>query len=238
MECDVPAGWRHWGGLTCSSLKRPGNTRVALGGTYNYYNASQWGADFGPDGEPVGSPNITIHTGVHQSEFLGQQVVQHMGAGVREGRPFFIHATPLMVHYGVCYGPTATHTEDDPYWEKDLFNPSVNSRGKVKGNMSIPISVCPTVANKAAFAGLTNPHKPSWNASEDQGVPSFIRQRGNLDGMGCCDPFEEARQDAGFRNRSAGLLDLDHMLGTVFGGARSLGVLDNTYVLFSSDNGC
>eukprot|EP01079_Euglenida_sp_SAG-EU17-18_P010934 gene10934-1985_t len=80
--------------------------------------------------------------------------------------------------------------------------------------------------------------QPSWNTSEDQGVPDYISKRGNWDtGAGCCDEFEQGRQDVGFRNRSAGLLDLDHMLGTIFDGVRQLGVMDNTYVLFSSDNG-
>ena len=35
MECDVPSGWRHWGGLTCTHWNG-----MQLGGTYNYYNAS------------------------------------------------------------------------------------------------------------------------------------------------------------------------------------------------------
>eukprot|EP01079_Euglenida_sp_SAG-EU17-18_P010935 gene10935-1986_t len=39
MECDVPSGWRHWGGLTCPVLHRPGQPVERLGGTYNYMNA-------------------------------------------------------------------------------------------------------------------------------------------------------------------------------------------------------
>ena len=41
MECDVPSGWNHWGGLTCTKFKG-----VKLGGTYTYANASQWQVDF------------------------------------------------------------------------------------------------------------------------------------------------------------------------------------------------
>ena len=71
MECDVPSGWRHWGGLTCSNLRTLGlRTKrhwqpmligesidepyhvcgvsyplctggTRLGGTYNYKNSSR-----------------------------------------------------------------------------------------------------------------------------------------------------------------------------------------------------
>merc|ERR1719174_2600421 len=41
----------------------------------------------------------------------------------------------------------------------------------------------------------------------------------------------------GWRNRSAALLDLDDMLKVIFTGLDTLGVLNNTYVIFSSDNG-
>lgn len=60
VECTVPAGWGYWGGLTCTSIN---GTRV--GGTYNYYNASQWNvsAHQRTSGEPH---QYLIHTGVHQ----------------------------------------------------------------------------------------------------------------------------------------------------------------------------
>ena len=48
LECDVPSGWRHWGGLTCTAYRGR-----ALGGTYNYGNASQWHADFDASDGPV-----------------------------------------------------------------------------------------------------------------------------------------------------------------------------------------
>merc|ERR1711974_38681 len=49
--------------------------------------------------------------------------------------------------------------------------------------------------------------------------------------------FQAGREDIGWRNRSASLLDLDDMLGVIMDGLKHLGVLDNTYVFFSSDNG-
>ena len=70
MECTVPNGWRHWGGLTCTSIKRNRTSTSArrleegdaayehhpVGGTYNFYNASQWQVDFEADGETRVNP--------------------------------------------------------------------------------------------------------------------------------------------------------------------------------------
>ena len=59
MECDVPAGWNHWGGFTCTNYK--GNP---LGGTYNYYNSSQWQVDFDDEGNC-----LTDMTGADDDEY-------------------------------------------------------------------------------------------------------------------------------------------------------------------------
>ena len=42
-------------------------------------------------------------------------------------------------------------------------------------------------------------------------------------------------QDIGWQNRSAACVDLDDLIDAVFDGFESMGVLDNTYVIFSSD---
>ena len=47
--------------------------------------------------------------------------------------------------------------------------------------------------------------------------------------------FQREREDMGWRNRSSSLLDLDHMLGVIVNGLEDLGVLNDTYVIFTSD---
>jgi arylsulfatase A-like enzyme len=49
--------------------------------------------------------------------------------------------------------------------------------------------------------------------------------------------FIEEREDIGWRNRSAALMDLDDMIGEIMEGLVELGVLNETYVIFTSDNG-
>jgi N-acetylglucosamine-6-sulfatase len=45
------------------------------------------------------------------------------------------------------------------------------------------------------------------------------------------------REDLGWRNRSAAVVDLDDLIGAVFAGLEELGVIDETIAFFSSDNG-
>ena len=58
-------------------------------------------------------------------------------------------------------------------------------------------------------------------------------------GSSCCaDDWLSARQDYGWRNRSASCVDLDDLIGTVLKGiAASPQAADSTYVIFTSDNG-
>ena len=51
------------------------------------------------------------------------------------------------------------------------------------------------------------------------------------------DAWDEYREDIGWQNRSAACVDLDDLIDAVFDGFESMGVLNNTYVIFSSDNG-
>lgn len=112
------------------------------------------------------------------------------------------------------------------------MDPDPDSHGKVKGKMPMPTSACPSTAHKNAFVGSLNPHVPSWNQSESGTVPDFIKQRGDMDVNGCCDPWEVRRQHIGFRNRSSSLLDLDDMIGAIFDDLEEMDVLDNTYVMY------
>jgi N-acetylglucosamine-6-sulfatase len=220
LEQTVPEGWNFWGGFSSSQ------------GTYNYMNSTPWNITFDRTGTTPTSPvEWVAMTGTHQAEFVGQWGVKQMGAAVAAGLPFFVHLTPLMIHYGVCYGPLPkgeTNNVTDPYWEKDLTNWGCNM--KQNKPCSLTISPCVSLKNEHAFDGHTNPHTPSWNVSASGPLPSSMVLRDISE-------FTSNRQDIGFRNRSAALLDLDSLLGVVLDGIEALGVADNTYVIFTSDNG-
>ena len=241
MECDVPSGWRHWGGLTCTHWKG-----MQLGGTYNYYNASQWQVDFDVNGTaPITHPIAPmIWSGTHQADFLGNQSLVQMRKADAEGRPFFLHVTPVMVHGGFCQGFSGMSDDwarahldpTDPYFEHHNPDPTIGPEGTPKGTL-LTGSPCPSHAHAWDFPFLKNPHLPSWGAFANGTTPAHIAQEGDPDGTGCCDDWEADRQDHVYRNRSAAVVDLDALLSTIFGGIDALGKRDTTYFWFSSDNG-
>ena len=144
-----------------------------------------------------------------------------------------------MPHWGTCYGPkfpagSSGYAPDDPHFEMHgLIDPLT---GK---HWVMPISPCPTERHAHAFDGQTNRHVAGmWNVSAAGKLPKHMRELGkNGSNRGLLAAFEEEREDIGWRNRSCALLDLDHMLRVVVDGLEGLGVMDNTYLIFTSDNG-
>ena len=225
MEQEIPAGWRHWGGFSSGT------------GTYNYYNATPYNVSGSLSGEPQPPFTSTPMTGVHQVDFLGQQTSDLMQIALAEGRPFYIQVNPVTVHWGTCYGPcpdggTGCYKPDDPHWEWHLPEKSNNCVPARNGApCALPIDPCPTLRHAHTFDSLTNPHVPSWNTTETGNVPTFIRTILPIT------EYESERQDMGFRNRTASAADLDDMLGVITAALEAAGVADNTYFIFTSDNG-
>ena len=219
----MPSGWNHWAGFASDW------------GTYNYYNATPWNCSFARDGTTPASPcEWTAMTGVHQADFVGQWGVQQMQRAVADGLPFFVHLTPLMVHSGVCYGPFARDSDwppEDPYHEANL------TRWGCDGSPARPcdfeVSPCVSAKHRHAFDGQANPHLPSYNASAAGPLPDPM----GPPTLGPISEWVSERQDVGFRNRSASLLDLDALIGVVLDGLDALGVADETFFIFTSDNG-
>jgi hypothetical protein len=173
----VPSGWTHFGGLT---------------NPYIYYDGRQWNVT---EGQPVGK--LLEHTGRHQADVLAEQAVQHMGAAVRADKPFFVHLSPAMVHYGSCYNrpPIAF---DDPWNEKALPCPTTISP---TGICTFNASPCPSDRNKFRFSGVEMPRVPSWNRTTS-GVrsPAEVRK----DRWSYATNWHSDRMDKSWRNRVSG----------------------------------
>ena len=221
MESHVPAGWSRWHGFSSGA------------GTYNYYNATMYDV---PNTTTAQRPfEVRVMTGEHQADFLGRYALQGVAEAAARAAPFYIQINPVMVHWGTCYGPTA-YAPTDPHWEWaapcPAGDPGCCPSTPVAGNpghCAVPISPCPSLATAHMFDGLRNPHVPSYNATESGPVPTFMQHFKPLT------PWEAAREDLGFRNRTASAVDLDRMLGVVLDGLEAAGVADNTFVIFTSD---
>jgi arylsulfatase A-like enzyme len=212
-ENKVPSGWSYWGGLVT---------------TYDFYNATIWEMDWEePD---FGPPKTRLMTHVHQADFLGNFTVEHATKAVAANRPFFISVTPVMPHWGTCYGPGpgSVYPEYDPHWEFNLAAKNLSCGD----TCAMPISPCPTDRNRHKFDGQTNPHiKGVWNVSIKGNRPVFMKKLESTSGH--LTPFQEWREDIGWQNRSASLIDLDEMIGAIIEGVDALGVLNETVIFFT-----
>ena len=224
LESEVPSGWNWYAGLD------------GIPGTYNYYSARQFNVTFDEMGINATSPVLSVsRKGTHQAEFLGEQAVAFMQEAVTLEKPFFIHLAPVMIHYGTCEGPfidVFRYANTDPFWEMVLDVGFGCSNASANHQCNMGMSPCVSAKNAHVADGLTNPHTPAWGASEAGGTPPEMR-------LPDATPYEIMRQDVGYRNRTGSAVDLDDMLGRVLDGLDGLGpsVANNTYVIFTSDNG-
>jgi N-acetylglucosamine-6-sulfatase len=88
----------------------------------------------------------------------------------------------------------------------------------------------PAPRNRADFPGLQAPRTPDFN-SLPTNPPNWLRHRTPLDF------FQIARINHDFRRRAQSVQAVDEMIGQIEQTLASDGIANNTYIVFSSDNG-
>ena len=81
------------------------------------------------------------------------------------------------------------------------------------------------------FPGLKAPRYPNFNEQDISDKPAYMQRR---------PLYDEARieaMDEGYRDRMRGLMGVDEMVGRVVKALQDTGKLENTYIVFTSDNG-
>jgi N-acetylglucosamine-6-sulfatase len=92
-----------------------------------------------------------------------------------------------------------------------------------------PYTPAPRDAN--AFPGLRAPRTPAFNATPDANAPPWLRTHPALSAA------DMASIDRDFRMRAQSVLAVDKMIGELQAAVAEIGEADNTYFVFSSDNG-
>jgi arylsulfatase A-like enzyme len=92
-----------------------------------------------------------------------------------------------------------------------------------------PYTPAPRDAN--AFPGLRAPRTPAYNAPPDVAAPHWLQ------GHRALDQQDMDRIDQDFRKRAQSVVAVDRMIGELQAAVASIGQAQNTYVVFSSDNG-
>ena len=98
--------------------------------------------DFAEDGKTATDHGPKTMTNVHQAQFLADFTIEQATNAHKAGKPFFIHTTPVMPHWGTCIGPEPPapgYPPYDPHWEMGgLVDPLTGRAAK------LPISPCPS----------------------------------------------------------------------------------------------
>ncbi len=89
----------------------------------------------------------------------------------------------------------------------------------------------PAPRDSGRFKGVKAPRAKSFNEADVSDKPSFIRKLPRFS------QHQIRKIDRNYRNRLQTLLSVDRAMKSLMGELQSGGMLDNTYVLFLSDNG-
>lgn len=89
----------------------------------------------------------------------------------------------------------------------------------------------PAPRHKGRFNNLTLPIPPSFNESDISDKPPFMQENPLMDQR-----LVQVATDS-FRTRRESLLAVDEMVAAVIESVKQAGKLDNTYIIFTSDNG-
>ncbi|MDQ4062674.1 MAG: sulfatase [Actinomycetota bacterium] len=90
----------------------------------------------------------------------------------------------------------------------------------------------PAQRHKGAFAGEEAPRSPSFNEEDVSDKPSWLR-----DDTESFDDEDISNIDHHYRDRLESMLAVDEMVASLVEELEAAGELDNTYIIFTSDNG-
>ena len=108
-----------------------------------------------------------------------------------------------------------------------------HSEGVLDDVEAPPRNPRPAPSDEGAFANAEVPRPPSFTEADDSDKPAAVREAANLE------PGSEpdAELEGSYRGRMESLLAVDRMVGEIVGALRRTGELEDTYVIFTSDNG-
>lgn len=89
----------------------------------------------------------------------------------------------------------------------------------------------PAPRDADAFPGLRAPRAPGFNAAPDAAAPKWLTAHSELS------EIDVAMIDNAFRKRAQSVQAIDAMIGELQQAVAAIGAADNTYFVFSSDNG-
>ncbi|WAO90725.1 Arylsulfatase [Fusarium falciforme] len=174
------------------------------------FTYSYWNATWQEDKKPPVS-----REGSYNTDDLAASTINYIRQAHSAGRPFFIGSAPIAPHTEVIPKPgtyAGNVSPDDP-----AFQPEVT-----------PPRPAPRHANM--FANLKVPRTPDFNPEKPSGV-HWVAKLPRLN------QAEIDYNDEFFRLRLQSLQAVDEMVERIVKELEILDILDNTYIIYTSDNG-
>ncbi|MBA2523032.1 MAG: sulfatase [Solirubrobacterales bacterium] len=146
----------------------------------------------------------------YQTDVYADKAVDFIQRRAPRSQPFYLSMAPLAPHVEVFARPSAG--DDDPP-TPSFPNPR------------------PAPRDAGAFGNENLPKSPSFNEADVSDKPEGIRNRALLT------PQAAGMARNRYRSRLGSLLAVDDMVGRIVGALRKSGELNNTVIMFLSDNG-
>lgn len=180
-------------------------------------------------------------TGLVGKYFNGYRDAQHVPAGWDNWVVPFSAGFYKGFNYDLSENGQARHYGDAPNdYITDVFSRKATTFISTSGNKPFflylstaaphtPATPAPRHAN--AFPGASAPRTPSWDQADMSSYPSWLRDKNSLR------PLQIEKIDTLYRKRMQSMLAVDDMVGNIMKTLRAQGKADNTYFVFTSDNG-
>jgi N-acetylglucosamine-6-sulfatase len=118
------------------------------------------------------------------------------------------------------------------YLAHKAIHPEVTQNNDGSVNLADSERFIPAARHQQLYAGKPIPHRPNYQRAP-QGKPALLRQIGNLSPLGAA----TGTRDAAILERQRTLMAIEDGVGEILKALQATGQLDNTLIVFTSDNG-
>lgn len=215
---DVPPGWDEWRGSVDPSTYRMWGYRLNENGKLKTY----------------GSPEVEDPK-LYQTDVYRDKAADFIERKSAEGKPFFLDVAFLAPHGELLGGKKKGGAKGS---KKGAAGDGAAGGGAAKDGAAneadrpqVGPAPRPAPRHEGEFADEPLPGTPAYGEEDMSDKPAFLRDYPDLD--------EETKQEItdSYRGRLESLLAVDEAVGKIVSTLREAGQLDNTYLLFASDNG-
>ncbi len=142
------------------------------------------------------------------------------------------YITDILTGYGVEF---IRRRHDKPflmYLAHKAIHPEVTQNDDGSINVADAERFLPAERHKDLYAGTTIPHRPNYGRAPE-GKPALQRKIGNLPPLGA----GTVTRDESILGRQRSLMAIEEGVGNIWQALKETGQLDNTVIVFASDNG-